>query len=107
MKGGLITPSTMGPPGIGCPAIFSLSRVSLAVIVTEPTLSGIHGLERVIGVCHHFAVPVIVCINKYDITQDNSRQIEDYCQGQGIVMGNFPDKTLCKLRITTGDYDGN
>jgi len=77
----LIILSVTGPPGTGCPAISSLSGVSLAVIVTEPTLSGIHNLKRVIGVCHHFAVPVIVCINKYDINQDNSRQIEDYCQG--------------------------
>ena len=77
----MIILSVMGPPGTGCPAISSLSGVSLAVIVTESTLSGIHDLKRVIGVCHHFAVPVIVCINKYDIDQDNSHQIEDYCQG--------------------------
>ena len=75
-----------GPPGIGCPVISSLSGVSLAVIVTEPTLSGIHDLDRVIGVCHHFNVPVIVCINKYDLNEDNSRQIENYCQSQGIEI---------------------
>ena len=45
-----------------------------------------HDLERVIGVCHHFAVPVIVGINKYDINEDNSRQIESYCQSQGIEI---------------------
>jgi len=77
-----------GPPGIGCPVISSLSGVSLAVIVTEPTLSGMHDLERVIGVCHHFAVPVIVGINKYDINEDNSHQIEGYCQSQGIDIAS-------------------
>jgi len=77
-----------GPPGIGCPVISSISGVNLAVIVTEPTLSGIHDLERVIGVCHHFAVPVIVCINKYDLNEDNSRQIEDYCSRQGIKVAS-------------------
>lgn len=46
-----------GPPGIGCPVISSLSGANLALLVTEPTLSGIHDLERVIGVCHHFGVP--------------------------------------------------
>jgi MinD superfamily P-loop ATPase len=75
-----------GPPGIGCPVISSISGVDLAVIVTEPTLSGMHDLDRVIGVCHHFAVPVIVCINKYDINEANSRQIEDQCRSQGIEI---------------------
>jgi MinD superfamily P-loop ATPase len=73
-----------GPPGIGCPVISSISGVDLAVIVTEPTLSGMHDLDRVIGVCHHFTVPVIVGINKYDLNEDNSHQIESYCQSQGI-----------------------
>ena len=52
-----------GPPGIGCPVISSLSGVSLALLVTEPTLSGMHDLERVLGVCHHFGIPALVCIN--------------------------------------------
>jgi MinD superfamily P-loop ATPase len=58
--------------------------VNLAVIITEPTLSGIHDLDRVISVCRHFAVPVIVCVNKYDLNQDNTRQIEYYCRHHGI-----------------------
>ncbi|MDD4986529.1 MAG: ATP-binding protein [Dehalococcoidales bacterium] len=84
-----------GPPGTGCPVISSVSGVSLAVIVTEPTLSGIHDLKRVIGVCQHFAVPVIVCINKYDINQENSLQIENYCRTQDIeVAARIPFDTL-------------
>ena len=75
-----------GPPGIGCPVISSLSGVNLALLVTEPTLSGIHDLERVLGVCHHFGVPAIVCINKCDINEDNTRQIENYCLGQGVEV---------------------
>jgi len=77
-----------GPPGIGCPVISSISGVNLAVIVTEPTLSGMHDLDRVIGVCHHFTVPVIVCINKYDLNEDNSHQIESYCYNQGIEVAS-------------------
>ena len=73
-----------GPPGIGCPVISSLSGADLALLVTEPTLSGQHDLERVIGVCGHFGVPAMVCINKYDINEDNARQIESYCLSQGI-----------------------
>ena len=75
-----------GPPGIGCPVISSLSGANLAVIVTEPTLSGIYDMDRVIGVCRHFAVPATVCINKYDINEDNTRQIESYCLSQGIRL---------------------
>jgi MinD superfamily P-loop ATPase len=73
-----------GPPGIGCPVISSLSGANLALLVTEPTQSGIHDLERVLGVCRHFNVPALVCINKYDINEDNTRKIEDYCLSQGL-----------------------
>lgn len=77
---------TDGPPGIGCPVISSLSGASLALLVTEPTLSGIHDLERVLGVCHHFGVQPLVCINKYDINEDNTHQIEGYCLSQGVEI---------------------
>jgi MinD superfamily P-loop ATPase len=77
-----------GPPGIGCPVISSLSGVDLALLVTEPTLSGIHDLERVVGVCRHFGVPAVVCINKYDINEENTRKIEDYCRGGDIQVAS-------------------
>lgn len=75
-----------GPPGIGCPVISSLSGANLALLVTEPTLSGIHDLERVLGVCRHFSVPALVCINKFDINEENSHRIESYCLVQGIEL---------------------
>jgi MinD superfamily P-loop ATPase len=75
-----------GPPGIGCPVISSLSGANLALLVTEPTLSGIHDLERVLGVCRHFGIPAVVCINKYDLNQENTRQIQSYCSNQGIEV---------------------
>ena len=77
-----------GPPGIGCPVISSLSGASLALLVTEPTLSGIHDLERVLEVCRHFGIPALVCINKCDINEDNTRQIEAYCSAQGIQVAS-------------------
>ena len=79
---------TDGPPGIGCPVISSLSAANLALLVTEPTLSGIHDLERVLGVCQHFGVPALVCINKYDINQENTREIERYCLNRGVVVAS-------------------
>lgn len=75
-----------GPPGIGCPVISSLSGTSLALLVTEPTLSGIHDLERVLGVCRHFNVPALVCINKSDINEENTLSIRKYCEEQGIQV---------------------
>ena len=75
-----------GPPGIGCPVISSLSGVNMALLVTEPTLSGIHDLKRALGVCRHFGVPALVCINKYDINAVNSRQIETCCHTEGADL---------------------
>ena len=82
---------TDGPPGIGCPVISSLSGAAAALIITEPTLSGIHDLERVLDVCAHFSVPPFVCINKFDINPANTAQIESACRSKGIpIAGRIP-----------------
>ena len=94
---------TDGPPGIGCPVISSLSGASLALLVTEPTLSGIHDLERVIGVCRHFGVPVLVCVNKYDLNEENTYQIESYCCNEGIeVAARIPFDNVMTEAIVQG-----
>jgi MinD superfamily P-loop ATPase len=94
---------TDGPPGIGCPVISSLSGANLALLVTEPTLSGIHDLERVIGVCRHFGVPPLICINKYDLNEDNTGQIERYCLEQGIeVAGKLPYDNIVTESLING-----
>ena len=80
-----------GPPGIGCPVIAAITGVDLVLAVTEPTLSGIHDLERVVNVSKHFKVPVEVVINKYDINTENSYQIEHYCSENNLtVAGKIP-----------------
>ena len=92
-----------GPPGIGCAVISSLSGASLACIVTEPSVSGIHDMERVLQVCRHFSVPALVCINKYDINEEGTRQVEQYCDGQGIeVVAKIPFDT----RVTEAQVQG-
>jgi len=92
-----------GPPGIGCPVISSLSGADLALLVTEPTQSGIHDLERVLGVCRHFGTPALVCVNKYDINEDNTRRIEDYCLGQGLeVVAKVPFDNVVTEAIVKG-----
>jgi MinD superfamily P-loop ATPase len=80
-----------GPPGIGCPVIASISGVDLVLVVTEPTLSAIHDLERILGVAYHFKIPAVVCINKCDINLDNTEKIEHYCKNNNIdVVGKLP-----------------
>jgi len=92
-----------GPPGIGCPVISSISGVNLAVIITEPTLSGIHDLDRAISVCQHFNVPVTVCINKYDLNEDNCHQIENFCHSQGIgVASRIPFDNVVTEALVRG-----
>jgi MinD superfamily P-loop ATPase len=101
-----------GPPGIGCPVISSLSGVSLALIVTEPTLSGIHDLDRIIGVCRHFGVNALVCINKFDLNEQNARQIEEYCRKKDTrVVAKVPFDNVVTEAIVEGlpvvEYSSN
>ena len=65
-----------GPPGIGCPVIASLGCASLVLVVTEPTVSGIHDLRRVLSLARHFKVPAAVCVNKWDLNPAMAAGIE-------------------------------
>jgi len=65
-----------GSPGIGCPVIASVTGADLALVVTEPTLSGIHDLHRVRELTAHFKIPTVVCVNKYDLNPELTEQIE-------------------------------
>ncbi|MDP3427518.1 MAG: (4Fe-4S)-binding protein, partial [Humidesulfovibrio sp.] len=80
-----------GAPGIGCPVISSLSGASQAVLITEPTPSGRHDLERVADLCRHFRIPAAVIINKFDLNLQKSLDIESYCLHQGhAILGQLP-----------------
>ncbi len=90
-----------GPPGIGCPVIASLSGVDCALIVTEPTLSGLHDAERVMDVAKHFNIPIKVAVNKYDLNTAMTKKIEAFCEDRKVpVVGNIPfDKTIVKALV--------
>lgn len=75
-----------GPPGIGCPVIASLSGVSLAVVITEPTVSGLHDLQRLLALARHFSVPTAVCVNKWDINPQQTERIEAAAEAAGAVI---------------------
>ncbi|MCK4463657.1 MAG: 4Fe-4S binding protein, partial [Candidatus Omnitrophica bacterium] len=73
-----------GAPGIGCPVIASITGVDCALVITEPTLSGLHDAKRVIGVTKHFGVPTKLVVNKYDLNLEMTEKIEEYCQRNNI-----------------------
>lgn len=82
---------TDGPPGVGCPVIASVGGATSVLIVAEPTVSGIHDMARAIELCRHFKVPVMVCINKFDLNPENSAVIEKMAGDTGLPMvGRVP-----------------
>ncbi|MFH1459410.1 MAG: ATP-binding protein [Candidatus Omnitrophota bacterium] len=101
-----------GAPGIGCPVIASLSGIDLALVVTEPTLSGLHDAMRVIEVTQHFNVPVRLIINKYDLNINMSEKIEKFCFENNIKLSGKIcfDKSVVKAMVegkTIIEYDNS
>ena len=98
-----------GAPGIGCPVIASLSNVDLALIVTEPTLSGISDMERVLSLTNHFKVKSLVVVNKFDLNADMTKEIEEFCKEMDVeVIGKIPfyediPMRIANLQIPTKD----
>lgn len=82
---------TDGPPGIGCPVMASLAGVSAAVVVTEPTVSGLHDLSRILGLCKHFGVRGLVVVNKWDLNPDYAQRAEELAVDLGFAgAGRIP-----------------
>ncbi len=90
-----------GSPGIGCPVIASLTGVDYAIVVTEPTISGLHDADRVISVAQHFNVLVKLIINKYDLNVEMAKHIEDYCKKNNIeLLGKLGfDKSVVRAMV--------
>ncbi len=92
-----------GPPGIGCPVISSITGTDLVVVVTEPTISGLHDLERVVGLATHFGIRSLVCVNKYDLNIQFTDQIETYCESVGSTfLGRIPFDTVVTEAMVNG-----
>lgn len=75
-----------GPPGIGCPVIASVTGASHVLIVAEPSVSGAHDMERVLGLTAHFGIPTSVCVNKWDINPEMCERIEATAQQAGAKV---------------------
>ncbi|MDY7039794.1 MAG: ATP-binding protein [Chloroflexota bacterium] len=92
-----------GPPGIGCPVISASAGADLALLVTEPTVSGVHDLERALSTVNHFDVPALVCINKYDVNPVRAQEIVDFCAERNIeVVGWIPFDTVVTEAMVQG-----
>jgi len=90
-----------GAPGIGCPVIASVTAADMVLIVTEPTLSAEHDLNRVLQLTTHFAIPAAVCINKYDINPAIAEKIERHMQSENLnVVGRISyDNAVTKAQV--------
>lgn len=90
-----------GPPGIGCPVIASVTGADAVLIVTEPTMSGEHDLERVVLLIKHFKIPAYLCVNKFDINPGMSAAIEKKAMSNGVkVVGRIRyDRAVTEAQI--------
>jgi MinD superfamily P-loop ATPase len=80
-----------GPPGIGCPVIAACAGADLALLVVEPTISGVHDLKRILGTTEHFAIRSLVLINKADLNARRAQEIESFCASRGtVIVGHVP-----------------
>jgi MinD superfamily P-loop ATPase len=75
-----------GPPGIGCPVIASITGASMVLVVTEPTVSGEHDLDRVIALTRHFGIPTALCVNKWDINPEMTDRIEKNALRRAVAL---------------------
>lgn len=92
-----------GSPGIGCPVIASLSGVDMALIIAEPSVSGISDMERIIKTARYFGTEIAVCVNKYDINILNTEKIEAFCADNDIAYaGRIPYDSVAVAAINSG-----
>ena len=103
---------TDGPPGVGCPVIASVGGASAVLVVAEPTVSGLHDMERVAQLAAHFKVPGMVCVNKFDLNFDQTEAIEKLAKEKKMtVVGRVPfDPVFTKSMVqgqTVLEYVGN
>ena len=92
---------TDGPPGIGCPVIASMGGAAAVLIVTEPTVSGRHDMERVAELAAFFKIPAMMCVNKFDLNPSQGEAIEAFARERDIsVIGRVPfDPAFTKAMV--------
>jgi MinD superfamily P-loop ATPase len=93
-----------GPPGIGCPVISAASGADLALIVAEPSVAGVHDMQRILQTTKHFGIRALVCINKVDLYPEGSAEITSFCQDHNYeLIGTIPYDTGVTEAMTQGE----
>ncbi len=92
-----------GSPGIGCPVIASISGVDFVVVVAEPSLSGIADLKRLVKTTQSFQTKLAVCVNKWDISPENTASIQAFCKENHLpFLGKVPYDKCASSAINSG-----
>lgn len=105
LRSALETPLAIidGSPGIGCPVIASVSGMDLVLVVAEPSLSGISDLKRLVKTAETFQTKLAVCVNKWDVSPENTGAIQDFCKGAGIpFLGKVPYDKSASQAVNAG-----
>ena len=90
-----------GPPGIGCPVIASLTGAGYVLLVTEPSMSALHDMERLVKLLAHFKIPAGMCINRYDLNDELTEQLERFAMDNRItLLGRIPfDRAITDAQV--------
>jgi MinD superfamily P-loop ATPase len=90
-----------GPPAIGCPVIAAITGASGVLVVTEPTVSGAHDMERVLELAAHFGIPAAVCINRWDLNPEGCDRIESLASKHGAFLAGRIryDRTVTRAQV--------
>jgi MinD superfamily P-loop ATPase len=97
-----------GPPGIGCPVAASLTDASYLLVVTEPTVSGLHDMTRLVELARHFSLPTGICINKHDLNDSQTSRISEYAGREGLTVHSLIpfDRGFTEAQATGRPYLG-
>ena len=92
-----------GSPGIGCPVIASVSGMDLVLVVTEPTLSGLSDLQRLVKTAQTLQAKLAVCVNKWDVSPENTQKIKDFCVQSALpFVGTIPYDPAASAAVNQG-----
>lgn len=103
---------TDGAPGVGCPVIASIGGADTVLVVTEPTVSGVHDMERVVQLAEFFNIPAVVCVNKYDLNPEKAEEVENYANKKRLTfLGRIPFDPIFTKAMVQGrnifEYDSD
>ena len=94
---------TDGPPGIGCPVIASIGGATALAMVVEPTVSGLHDMNRLADLAQHFRVPCFLCVNKFDLNLDMAERLEEEAQWRQMqIIGRIPFDPVFTAAMISG-----